>query len=254
MQKIGYKKGIIDGLPICFGYLAVSFTFGLTVTQNGFSWLFATIISATNLTSAGQFAGMEMIAVSASFIEVFFAVFIINSRYILMSLTLSQHLPENTGFFKRVFMSFFVTDEIFAIANLRRDKLSFTYFLGLSTTPYFGWTIGTLLGGLINSLLPQSLQYAMSIALYCMFIAIILPPAKKSVPISFCIGLAIALSCLFYFTPYLNQISIGIRVIIASVVSAVVTSLIFPHEDKDETTDQNTINNTPINCEGGNKQ
>ncbi len=233
-KKLGYKNGIIDGLPICFAYLAVSFTFGLTVTNDGFSWLFATIISGTNLTSAGQFAGIEMIAAGAAVLEVFIAVFIINSRYILMSLTLSQYLPEKTGIAKRAMMSFFVTDEIFAVANYRQDKLSFKYFMGLATTPYLGWTIGTLLGGLINSLLPPSLQTAMGIALYCMFIAIIFPPAKKSLPITFCILIATALSCAFYFIPFLNQISMGIRVIISSVVSAILTAIIFPRKDDDK--------------------
>ena len=233
--KLGYKNGIIDGLPICFAYLAVSFTFGLTVTQNGLSWITATVISATNLTSAGQFAGVELISAGVSLLELFVAVFIINSRYILMSLNLSQYLPENTGYLKRATMSFFVTDEIFAVANFRRKQLSVPYFFGLATTPYFGWSIGTLLGGLINTLLPVSLQSAMGIALYCMFIAIILPPAKRSLPITFCIIIATVLSCLLYYVPVLNTISVGIRIIIASIVSASLTAVIFPHVEKDTT-------------------
>ncbi len=233
-KRLKYKNGILDGLPICIAYLAVSFTFGLTVTQSGLPWWLATIISGTNLTSAGQFAGVNMIVASASILELFIAVFIINSRYILMSLTLSQHLPPNTGFLKRATMSFFVTDEIYAVANVRRKKLSYTYFLGLGTMPYIGWTVGTLLGGLVNTLLPQSLQLAMGIALYCMFIAIVVPPAKNYFPIAFCIFVSTGISCLFFFTPYLNTISEGIRVIIASVLSATITALVFPRPEKSE--------------------
>ena len=145
-----------------------------------------------------------------------------------MSLNISQYLPEKTGFWKRAVMSFFVTDEIFAVSNFRRNQFSVKYFLGLATTPYFGWALGTLLGGLINTLLPVSLQNAMGIALYCMFIAIIIPPAKKSLPITFCIVIATILSCLFYYVPLLNKISAGITIIIASVVSAVVTAFCPP--------------------------
>lgn len=237
-EKLKYKNGIIDGLPICFAYLTVSFTFGLTVTKNGMSWLTATLISATNLTSAGQFAGVEMIAAGVSLLELFAAIFIINSRYILMSLNLSQYLPENTGFAKRAFMSFFVTDEIFAVANFKRKNLSFTYFLGLATTPYFGWSIGTLLGGLINDLLPITLQNAMGIALYCMFIAIIVPPAKKSLPIAFCVLLATVLSCILLYVPVIKNISEGIKIIISSVFSAGITAAIFPRTENDDETNK----------------
>ena len=157
-KKYGYKKGLIDGIPICLAYLAVSFTFGVEMTKFGFSSFFATAISATNLTSAGQFAGMKMMFNDAFFLEVFLAVFIINARYILMSLSLTQNLPQKTGTLKRLVMSMFVTDEIFALANQSGKNLNFKYFLGLGTLPYLGWTLGTLLGGLINSVLPASLQ------------------------------------------------------------------------------------------------
>ena len=227
-KKLTYKNGIIDGLPICFAYLAVSFTFGMTAVQNGFDVLFATAISGTNLTSAGQFAGLNLISAGVALLELFIAVFIINSRYILMSLSISQYLPEKTGYLKRAVMSFFVTDEIFAVANHRKEKVSFIYFLGLGTTPYLGWTIGTLLGGITNTLLPQSLQSAMGIALYCMFIAIIIPPATKSLPITICILIATALSCTFYYVPVLNQVSSGISIIIVSVVTSMVVAILFP--------------------------
>ena len=173
MKKLTFMQGIKDGLPICFAYLAVSFTFGLQAVQNGLNIFWATLISATNITSAGQFAGLKMIQDGSYFLLVFFAVFIINSRYMLMSLSLSQNLPKEVGTKKRLIMSIFVTDEIFAVSYSKGKNVNFIYFIGLSLTPFLGWTIGTLLGGLINTLLPTSLSIAMGIALYCMFIAII---------------------------------------------------------------------------------
>ncbi len=232
--KFNYKKGLIDGIPICLAYLAVSFTFGVEMTSLGFSPFFATMISATNLTSAGQFAGIKMIATEAFFLEVFLAVFVINARYILMSLSLSQSLPEKTSTLKRAIMSMFVTDEIFAVASSSGKNLNFKYFWGLGTLPYLGWTIGTLVGGFVNSILPVSLQTALGIALYCMFIAIILPTAKKSGAVCFCIGLAVALSCALYYIPVINTLSFGIQIIISSVASSVVTALLFPIKETEE--------------------
>ncbi len=234
MKGKEYGKGVLDGIPVALAYLAVSFTFGLSAANFGLSPLVATLISATNLTSAGQFAGINLIAVSASVVEIFFAVLIINARYLLMSLSLTQYLPEKTSVVKRLLMSFFVTDEIFAITNAKAEKLTFAYFMGVATLPYFAWAIGTLCGSLITSILPVTLQNAMNIALYCMFIAIILPPAKKSLPVAVCIGVAVGLSCLFYYTPYLKEISMGIRIIIVSVVTSAVLALIFPVDKKNQ--------------------
>ena len=232
MKKLTFTNGVKDGLPICFAYLAVSFTFGLSAVQEGLNAFLATLISATNITSAGQFAGLKMIVQGALFLEIFLAVFIINSRYMLMSLSLAQNLPQGTSTLKRFIMSIFVTDEIFAVGYDKGKKINFIYFIGLSLTPYIGWTIGTLLGGLTDSILPESLSLAMGIALYCMFIAIIVPPAKKSKPICFCIAVSIALSCLFYYTPYLDKINFGITVIICSLVSACITAWLFPIKEE----------------------
>ncbi|MBE5756661.1 MAG: AzlC family ABC transporter permease [Clostridiales bacterium] len=233
-MKLKYFDGIKDGLPVCFAYLVVSFTFGIAASGLGINTFWATLISATNLTSAGQFAGIKMIALETGLIEIFIAVFIINSRYMLMSLSLSQSLTEKLGTFKRLCMSFFVTDEIFAIANFRKDRLSFKYFMGLATTPYFGWSIGTLLGSLTNSILPPSLESAMGIALYCMFIAIIIPPAIKSKAITFCIAISVILSVLLYYVPILNKISFGVSIIISALISAGLTAYIFPIRERDD--------------------
>lgn len=232
-KELRYLDGLKDGLPICFAYLAVSFTFGLVTVKSGISAWVATLISATNLTSAGQFAGVNMMLALSGYFEIALAVFVINSRYMLMSLSISQQLDGSVGTLKRLFMSCFVTDEIFALASVQKRNLNFKYFVGLATTPYFGWAIGTLLGGLVNDLLPERLQVAMGIALYCMFIAIIVPPAIKSFAVVVAIGLATAFSCVLYYVPVLNEISVGFRVIISSVLSACITAGIFPVYDDD---------------------
>ncbi len=238
-RTLTYSDGIRHGLPVCFAYIAVSFTFGISAVKSNLPVWLVTIISGTNLTSAGQFAGINLIALGAGFFEIALALLVINSRYMLMSLSISQQLDRTVGTGKRLIMSFFITDEIFAIASTQKDKLNFRYFLGLATTPYFGWTIGTLLGACINSLLPASLQNAMGIALYCMFIAIIIPPAKKEKPIILCLALSIALSCILEFVPFLkNGISFGFRVIIASVLASGITALAFPIKEEKEEVDE----------------
>lgn len=247
MEKtFNYKRGFIDGLPIGLAYLAVSFSFGIYAVQHGLpSWL-ATILSASNITSAGQFAGVTLMAEMEAIVLIFFTVLVINARYFLMSLSLSQQLDEKTPVWKRLIMAYFITDEIFAVATMARKNLNFKYFMGLATLPLIGWTLGTLLGGLINNALPESLQNALAIALYCMFIALIIPPARKSKGIIVAIAIAIVVTCIFYYTPYVKDyISSGIRVIIASVVSAAITAWLFPIKvDEDEQTQEENVEAT----------
>lgn len=243
-KKLTFLDGLKHGLPVCFAYIAVSFTFGLVATQNGLPVWLATVISATNLTSAGQFAGVELIISMASYVEIVLAVFVINARYMLMSLSLSQQLSSDVKGFKRFIMSLFVTDEIFAIASTAKERLNFAYFMGLSTTPYFGWVIGTLSGGLIRGVLPPALSAAMGIALYCMFIAIIIPPAKKSKPILLCVSLGAILSCLMTYG--LPNLSMGFSVVISSCIAAFTTAVLFPIH-KTENRDLNDVDILPPN-------
>ena len=234
-KKYTYKQGLLDGIPVGFAYLAVSFSFGIFAVQQGLPAWLATILSASNITSAGQVAGVTMMGEMAAIVEIFFTVLVINARYFLMSLSLSQQLDEKTSTWKRLIMAYFITDEIFALATLSKRKLNFRYFIGLATTPFFGWSLGTLLGGIVNNILPETLQAAMAIALYCMFIAIILPPAKKSKSISICIAIAIFISCILYYTPYVKDyISSGVRVIISSIIAAAISAWLFPIKIEDE--------------------
>ena len=243
-KKYDFKRGFFDGLPIGLAYLAVSFSFGIYAVQHGLPYWLATILSASNITSAGQFAGVTMMAELAAIVEIFFTVLVINARYFLMSLSLSQQLDEKTPAWKRLIMAYFITDEIFAVASMSRKNLNFKYFMGIAILPLLGWTFGTLLGGLINNALPASLQNALAIALYCMFIALIIPPARKSKGIVVSIAISVLITCIFYYTPYLKDyISSGIRVIIASIISAAITAWLFPIKTEDDENAKNEDKN-----------
>lgn len=182
----------------------------------------------TNLTSAGQFAGLSMIAVCASYFEVALTQLVINIRYALMSLSLSQRLDRNTKTLGRLGISFGITDEIFAVASTKEERVGKRYMAGLIAVPYLGWTLGTLLGAAAGTFLPPAVQSALGIAIYGMFLAIIVPAAKKSFPVFAVVLTAVVLSCLFRWVPGLNQISSGFVLIICSVLAAGAGAALFP--------------------------
>ena len=202
-----FVRGIKRGFPICLGYIPVSFTFGLIAVKMGFSPLQATLISLTNMASAGQFAGIRLIEGGAAYIELIITTFVINLRYFLMSLSLSQKVNPEMPFYKRAVMAYCITDEVFALAAMEPDEVSFPFFGGLMITPILGWTSGTLLGAIASNLLSPMIQGCMGIALYCMFIAIIIPPARKSRKVALAVVVAAALSCIFKYVPGINMLS-----------------------------------------------
>ncbi len=227
-----FKKGLKDGIPIGLGYLSVSFTFGMMAVAAGIPALYAILISMTNLTSAGQFAGLSMIAASAAYLEIALTQLVINIRYSLMSLSLSQKLDQKLKTLPRLGISFGITDEIFAVASTQEGRVGSNYMTGLIAVPYVGWALGTALGALAGTFLPPMIQSALGIAIYGMFIAIIVPPAKKSFPVFLVTAIAIVLSCSFRFLPVLNQISGGFVIIICSVVAAGIGALCFPQKEE----------------------
>ena len=225
-----FVRGLKKGFPICLGYIPVSFTFGLIAVKMGFSPLEATIISFSNMASAGQFAGIRLIEGGAPYIELIITTFVINLRYFLMSLSLSQKVAPEMPFYKRAIMAYCITDEVFAIAALEPDEVSFPFFGGLMTTPILGWTIGTLLGSVTSSLLSPMMQGCMGIALYCMFIAIIIPPARKSRKVTLAVVVSILLSCFFRYVPGVNVLTTkgggGWAIIISAILGAAICASI----------------------------
>ena len=234
MNWNAYRTGVNRGLPVGVGYFSVSFGFGAMAATQGLKALDAALISLTNLTSAGQFAGLTLIVAAAGLWEMILTQIVINSRYALMSLALSQKMGQRIGLIPRLFIAFFNTDEIFALAMAERNPLTVPFMLGLGTTPILGWTAGTLCGALAGSVLPASIRVALGVMLYGMFIAIVVPPAKQERPVLIAVVLALVLSCLFTWMPVLKEVSAGISIVICTVGAAALCAWLFPIPEEEE--------------------
>lgn len=223
-----FGRGLNSGLPIALGYISVSFGFGVSAVNRGLSPFTAVIISLTNLTSAGQIAGLEIIATAGSLIEMALTQFIISARYFMMSLTISQKLEKGFPLKTRLLSAYVLTDEVFCVAASKRGTLSPRFMTGLIILPAVGWTTGTLLGAVAGNLLPEAIKLALGIAIYGMFVAIIVPPAKADRGILFTVLTAAAISCTIAYLPILSFITTGFSIIICAVVASAVAALLFP--------------------------
>lgn len=228
MKKESFKHGITDGIPIALGYLAVSFTFGMMAVQNGLTIWQAVLISLTNLTSAGQFAGLDIIIAGGSLWEMALTQLIINLRYCLMSFSLSQKLRRDEPWGHRYAVAFGVTDEIFGVSVGKPGKVSAFYNYGVMSVAIPGWTIGTLLGAISGSLLPAFIMSALGVAIYGMFLALIIPPSKKNKAVLMVVLSAMAMSALFAWVPALSGISSGFVIIIITVLVAGLAAWLCP--------------------------
>lgn len=242
---LNYKKGLKDGISIALGYLSVSFAFGVTAVSLGVPEFIALIISMTNLTSAGQLAGVVIIASLGTVAEIILTQLVINARYFLMSLTLTQKLDKKFTLLDRLLCSIGITDEIFAVAVMNDKPVTRNYLLGLMTLPYLGWSCGTLLGAVLGGILPQIIVNALNIALYAMFIAIVVPTAmqnKKVIPV---VIISVALSCAFTFIPVLNNVNSGIVYVVSALIASIIGALVFPI-DTNTTTPKNSSENPAV--------
>ena len=223
-----YKEGLKDGVPIGLGYLSVSFAFGIFATGSGLKIWQALLISMTNLTSAGQLAGVPIIVQSLPFVEIALTQLIINLRYSLMSISLSQKADSTITRLDRFLISFFMTDEIFAVSSAKEGMVGRRYMYGLAVMPYIGWSLGTLLGAAAGNILPEPVTNALGIAIYGMFIAIIIPAAKKSRSVLGVVIVSCAMSVLFRFVPVLNKVSGGFVIIICAVAASALFAWLKP--------------------------
>lgn len=214
-----YLRGLKAGIPIGLGYLSVSFTFGIMAVSYGLYWWQAMLISMTTVTSAGQFAGIGTMLLPGRYLEMLVSQLTINIRYSFMSVALSQKTaPQFRGIYRWI-LGFMMTDEIFAVASTE-DSITRSYFAGLSTIPYLGWTFGTLIGALLGNVLPAQAMSALSLAIYGMFVAIVIPGMKKETSICLVVFLAIIFSCIFRYLPGFNQISQGFSISISAILAA----------------------------------
>ena len=232
-----YIRGVRSGIPIALGYLSVSFTFGIMAVSYGLLWWQAVLISMFTVTSAGQFAGIGIMMHPGQYIQMLISQITINIRYAFMSISIGQKTdPKFRGIYRWI-LGFMMTDEIFAVAS-QEKAVKRSFFTGLATLPYIGWALGTLLGAILGGILPDRLMSALSLAIYGMFVAIVIPEMKKSKAVIFVVTLAIIISCLFYYIPLLSKISSGITITVTAIVAAIFGSLLFTVKDRDE--DANT--------------
>ena len=227
-------QGFRYGLPFMLGYIPVSFAFAVTAVGSGLPWYVVLAITMSNFTSAGQAAGAGLMAGGAPLPEIGVTVFVINIRYMLMSLSLSQKLG-NMKLGKRLLLANGVTDEIFFLAMQKPGALSGWFFAGLAFGPYLGWTLGTLGGVLAGAMLPASLTAALGIALYAMFIAIVMPTVRDSGRVAMVVALAVLLACLFRYVPGLQLVPSGWALILSAVAASAIGAWRFPQEEQEVT-------------------
>ncbi len=231
-MKNRFLIGLRHGLPIGLGYLSVSFAFGIFSLGQGLSIWETLLISMTNLTSAGQLAGVPIIAAGGSPAELAVTQLVINLRYSLMSVSLSQKLHESVDHPHRLAVAFFNTDEVFAVASSRTEPLTKSYLYGLGVCPYLGWSLGTLAGALAGDILPASLNSALGITIYGMFVAIVIPAMRERRATTWCVLLAVVLSCAFRYLPLLSRVSSGFAMILCAVAASALLAYLAPLEQE----------------------
>ncbi len=233
MDTLSFRKGLRDAVPIALGYFSVSAAFGMICISNKLPLWAAPLISLTNFTGTGQFVGSSLIASGALIIEIILTLLVINARYFLMSISLSQRLSSKITLLGRLAIAFGNTDEIFAVAMQQNRVLNIRYMFGLIVCSFSGWLGGTVAGTLVGNIMPTDLVSAMGIAIYAMFIAIIVPPLKKSKPVLVVVAIAAVLNCILTYTPVISGIGSSWAVIISGIVAAALGAILFPQEMED---------------------
>ncbi len=229
-----FKKGVKDGLPICVGYFSVSFAFGIFAVENGLSVLQAVLISLLNLTSAGQLAAVPIMSAGGTLAELALSQLVINSRYSLMSVSLAQKFSKNVKLRDKLMIAFGNTDEIFAVSVSNDGEVGKKYMWGLILLPVIGWTGGTLTGAVAGNILPEAVTSALGLAIYGMFVAIVVPVIKKEKVTLLCVLFSIGLSCAFKYIKLLSVIPSGFTVIICAVIASALFAVIAPIKTENE--------------------
>ena len=227
-----YRRGFKDGLAIGLGYLSVSFSFGILAVTSGLTWWQAVLISFTNLTSAGQVAGVGIMVGGGGALEMAVTTLIINIRYALMSISLTQKADPSMTPPARALTANFITDEVFGVASGSDVPVTTAYMFGLGTLPVIGWTLGTLLGAVCGNILPEMVVSCLSIGIYGMVIAIILPVCKKDKAVLIVSLISCLLSICFFYIPVLKEkVSSGFAIIICSVTASVLGAVFMPSKE-----------------------
>ncbi|MCD7845022.1 MAG: AzlC family ABC transporter permease [Oscillospiraceae bacterium] len=223
-----FRRGLRDGVPVGLGYFAVALTIGITAKQAGFTALQAMVASMTNLTSAGQFAAFSIIAAGGGYWEVAVMTLVANARYMLMSCSISQKLDPESPFFHRFFVAHDITDELFGLAVAVPGRLNPRYSYGSTLIATAGWSLGTFFGVLMGEFLPARIVSALSVGLFGMFLAVIMPKARESRVVGALVAVSFLLSYLASRMELLSGISSGVKTIILTVVISLAAALLFP--------------------------
>lgn len=229
-----YKSGVRDGIPIALGYFSVSFALGIMAVEAGCTAIEATLISLLNLTSAGQFAGITVMATAGSLMEMALTQLVINLRYSLMAISLSQKTDSKFKGIWRAILGYGITDEIFAVAYGSKGDVSRSYFAGLMSLPVAGWTLGTLCGAVLGNVMPSFIVNVLSVALYGMFIAIVVPKAKSDKKVLTVVAIAAVISLIMKYTPGLSSVSSGFAIIICAVIASLIGTVLFANKQEQE--------------------
>lgn len=233
-----YRDGLREGIPIGLGYLSVSFGFGISSIGQGLRALETLFISMTNLTSAGQVAGVAVIAAGGTVLEMILTQLVINLRYALMGISMTQRLDDRARpWWQRMLLCFVLTDEIYAFAMTKPDSVGPSYLWGLFTAPYIGWSAGTILGAVIGSVLPARLEMALGIIIYAMFLALIVPPMRKERGIFLTVALAAGLRCAMTYIPLFSRVTDGFAIILCAVPAALIVAVFCPAAGGETTDD-----------------
>lgn len=222
------RMGLEHGIPIALGYVSVSIGFGLLAVTGGLTVGQAVLVSLVNLTSAGQLAGVQVMFAQGGLVEMAITQLVINIRYALMSIGLSQKLDDDVRLPTRLGIASFVTDEIYAVSSSQSGNVSGAYMAGLALLLYIGWALGTLIGAVAGLALPAAIRNGLGIAIYGMFLAIIVPPARKDVSVRVVVVIAAALSCVLRYVPGLSSIPPGFSIVLCAVVASVIGALRYP--------------------------
>ena len=231
ISETEFKKGLRDGIPIALGYFSVSIAFGLMAVECGCTYFEALLISVTNLTSAGQFAGIQVMAAAGAYIEMALTQLVINSRYALMAISFSQKVDSRFRGVWRWLLGFAITDEIFAVAIGHEGEVSREYFSGLIILPIIGWSAGTVAGAVLGNIMPAIITSALGVALYGMFIAVVVPKARENRQVFAVVLIAVAISSAIYYIPVFSGISSGFAIIICSVAASAAGAVFFPAKE-----------------------
>ena len=225
-------NGIRDGMPICLGYAAVSFSLGIAMRNAGMTAFQGFLISLVNLASAGEYAGVQVIAADAAYFEMVLVTLVANARYLLMSTALSQKFSEDTPFIHRLFVGYGITDELFGLAIAQEGYLNPYYYYGALSVSVPGWAFGTALGIIAGNVLPANIVSALSVALYGMFLAIIIPPARKDKVVAVTVLAGFFLSWSARYIPVLKNMNGGMKTIVLTLIIAGAAAYFFPHEEE----------------------